>query len=61
MAQAGRMYTIAVTALSLAVIASFALAGGGLYLLLSRRERKQGVLMLVASLVLFGNVLVWTL
>jgi LPXTG-motif cell wall-anchored protein len=61
MAQARAMYTIAVTALSLAVIASFALAGGGLYLLVRRRERKQGLLMLVAALVLFANVLIWTL
>lgn len=55
------MYTAAVTALSLAVIASFALVGGGLYLLIKRRERKQGVLMLVAAAVLFVNVLIWTL
>ena len=55
------MYTVAVTALSVAVIASFALAAGGLYLLLKRRERKQGLLMLVAAVVLFGNVLIWSL
>ncbi|HEX8621366.1 MAG TPA: hypothetical protein VF718_05285 [Allosphingosinicella sp.] len=61
MAQAPAMYTIAVTALSLAVIAAFALAGGGLYLLAARRERRQGLLMLVAALVLFANVLIWTL
>jgi LPXTG-motif cell wall-anchored protein len=60
MAQAWAMYTVAVTALSLAVLAAFALAGGGLYLLVKRRERKQGVLMLVAALVLFANVLIWT-
>ena len=61
MAQARAMYTIAVTALSLAVIAAFALAGGGLYLLIKRGERKQGALMLVAAAVLFANVLIWTL
>jgi LPXTG-motif cell wall-anchored protein len=61
MAQAQAMYTVAVTALSLAVIASFALVGGGLYLLFKRKERKQGLLMLVAALVLFANVLIWTL
>lgn len=55
------MYTIAVTALSLAVLAAFALVGGGLYLLVKRRDGKRGVLMLVAAAVLFGNVLVWTL
>jgi high-affinity Fe2+/Pb2+ permease len=61
MAQARPMYTIAVTALSLAVIAAFALAGGGIYLLVSRREGRQGLLMLAAALVLFVNVLIWTL
>ena len=55
------MYTIAVTALSLAVIASFALAGGGLYLMVGRRDGKRGTLMLAASLVLFAHVLIWTL
>jgi hypothetical protein len=47
------------TLLSLTVLASFALAGGGLWLMLKRRDRKKGVLMLVAALVLLGNVLVW--
>jgi hypothetical protein len=55
------MYMIAVTALSLAVIASFALAGGAIYLLTKRDARRQGVLMLVAAAVLFANVLIWTL
>jgi LPXTG-motif cell wall-anchored protein len=61
MAQAGAMYTLAVTALSLAVIAGFALAGGGAYLLVKRREGRQSVLMLLAAAVLFANVLIWTL
>ncbi|HEX6376676.1 MAG TPA: hypothetical protein VFZ91_13260 [Allosphingosinicella sp.] len=61
MAKAEAMYMIAVTALSLAVLASFALVGGGLYLLVKRRERKQGLLMLIAALVLFANVLIWSL
>ncbi|HEX8261354.1 MAG TPA: hypothetical protein VF547_00610 [Allosphingosinicella sp.] len=61
MAQARSMYTIAVTALSLAVIASFALVGGGIYLLAKRKEGRQGLLMLIAAAVLFGNVLMWTL
>lgn len=54
------MYTTAVTALSLAVIASFALVGGGIYLLAKRKERRQGILMLIAAAVLFANVLIWT-
>ena len=55
------MYTIAVAALSLAMIAGFALTGGGAYLLIKGHYRKQALLMLVAAAVLFGNVLVWTL
>lgn len=47
--------------LSIAVLAAFALAGGGAWLLLKRRDRKQGLLMLLASIVLFVNVLIWTL
>jgi hypothetical protein len=61
MAQAQAMYMIAVTALSLAVIAAFALLGGGVWLLIKRKARKQGVLMLLAAAVLFGNVLTWTM
>lgn len=51
----------AATALAVAVIAAFALAGGGVWLLVKRRQRKQGVLMLIAGAVLLGNVMVWTL
>ena len=48
------------TLLSIAVLAAFALVAGGLHLLIRRRERRQGVLMLIAAGILFGNVLVWT-
>lgn len=54
------MTGFAATLLSIAVVGSFALVVGGLYLLLKGRDRKQGTLMLIAALVLFGNVLVWT-
>ena len=46
--------------LSILVLATFALVAGGLYMLVRRKERKQGILMLVAAAVMFGNVLVWT-
>lgn len=46
--------------LSLAMIAAFCLAGGGLWLIAARREPKKGLLMVAAALVLVGNVLVWT-
>ena len=61
MAQTQPMTGLASATLSIAVLAAFALAGGGVYLLVKRRERKQGLLMLVAALVLFANVLIWTL
>jgi LPXTG-motif cell wall-anchored protein len=48
------------TILSILVLAAFALVAGGLYLLIKRKERKQGLLMLIAAAVMFGNVLVWT-
>jgi LPXTG-motif cell wall-anchored protein len=60
MAQATAMTGIAATTLSIAVLAAFALLGGGTWLLIKRNERKQGLLMLIAAAVLFGNVLVWT-
>jgi len=47
--------------LSLMVLGTFALAGGGLWLLAKRRHRKQGVLMLVAAAVLAGNIAILTL
>jgi hypothetical protein len=55
------MYAVAVTALSLAMLAGFALTAGGLWLLLKRRVPKQGTLMLIMAAVLFANVLIWTL
>jgi hypothetical protein len=48
-------------ALSIAVLASFALTAGGIFLLVRRKDRRQGLLMLVAAAVLFVNVMIWTL
>jgi hypothetical protein len=47
--------------LSIMMIAAFALAGGGAWQVATRRDRTKGALMLVAALVLLGNVLIWTL
>ena len=55
------MAELAATLMSIAVIAAFALAGGGLWLLARGSNRKQGVLMLLAALVVLANVLIWTL
>jgi hypothetical protein len=54
------MSGISATVLSVLMVAGFALAGGGTWLLLKRGEKKKGILMLVAAAVAFGNVLVWT-
>ena len=48
------------TVLSILMLAGFALAAGGLWLVSKGRDPKKGALMLVAALVLGGNVLVWT-
>jgi len=43
------------------MIAAFLLIGGGIKLVRDGEHRRQGVLMLLAALVLVGNVLVWTI
>jgi hypothetical protein len=48
-------------ALGLLMLAVFALSAGGVYLIRARRDRKRGVLMLVAAAVFFANVLILTL
>jgi high-affinity Fe2+/Pb2+ permease len=55
------MGTIASAALALAMIAAFLLAAGGIRLISRREHARQGWLMIVAAMVLVGNVLVWTL
>lgn len=55
------MTGLGATLLSILVIASFLLAGGGVWTILNRGDRKRGVLMLAAAAVMLGNVLVWTL
>jgi hypothetical protein len=54
------MNSVSAVALSLAVLAAFALTAGGAWLIAKRVNRKQGVLMLVMAAVLIANVLVWT-
>ena len=49
------------TFLSLLMLAAFLLAVGGIHLLVKRKDRKKGILMLAAAAVALGNVLVWTL
>jgi LPXTG-motif cell wall-anchored protein len=47
------------TVMSILMLAGFALTGGGLYLLVRRKERKQGLLMLLTAAVMFANVAIW--
>jgi uncharacterized membrane protein HdeD (DUF308 family) len=46
---------------SLAMIGVLALIGGGIHLIRKGQDRKRGWLMIVAALVLFGNILILTL
>lgn len=55
------MLGIANIALSIAMLAVFALGAGGVWLIVKQRDRKRGVLMLVAALAVLANVLIWTL
>ncbi|MGH6781891.1 MAG: hypothetical protein ACREB5_07295 [Sphingomonadaceae bacterium] len=55
------MEGIAGIAPAIAMLAIFALIVGGIYLIRTGRDRRKGVLMLVAAAVFFGNVLLWTL
>jgi hypothetical protein len=48
---------LASTLLSLAVIGVFALVGGGA-LVIRRGDRQRGILMIIAALVLLGNILI---
>ena len=45
---------------TIAMLAAFILGIAGVRLLLAGSDRLRGVLMLLAALVLIGNVLVWT-
>jgi predicted MFS family arabinose efflux permease len=52
---------IGAAAPAIAMLGMLACVGGGLYLIATKRDRKKGVLLLIMSVVLLGNVLVWTL
>lgn len=46
--------------LSVAMIAVLLLGAGGMWMVVRGRDARKGVLMLIAALVLLGNVLIWT-
>jgi hypothetical protein len=52
---------LAATLMSIAMIAAFLVGAGGMWLIVKRRDVKKGALMLVAALVMLGNVLIWTI
>ena len=52
------MSTIASAALALAMVAVLILGIGGVKIV--RRDRQRGLLMLAAAVVIFANVLIWT-
>ena len=45
--------------LSIIMLAGLFLLGGGVWMIAKRRDYKRGLLMLIAALVMFGNVAVW--
>ncbi len=48
--------SMASTILSILMLAGMALTGGGIYAIVKKGDRKRGVLMVVAGLVMFANV-----
>ncbi len=59
MVKGAKMESIASATLALGMIAALILAVGGVRLV--RRDRQRGLLMIAAAVVIFGNVLIWTL
>ncbi|MBA3677216.1 MAG: hypothetical protein H0W74_07410 [Sphingosinicella sp.] len=51
----------AAAALSVMIIAAFLLGAGGARMIVKGKATRKSVLMIVAALVLIGNVLIWTL
>ncbi|MDB5736868.1 MAG: hypothetical protein JWO65_536 [Sphingomonas bacterium] len=46
-------------ALSVAMLAAFALAIGGGFMIVKQRERQKGLLMIGVAIVLVANVMIW--
>lgn len=49
------------TLLSITMLASLLLGASGIWMAAKRRDFRKGILMLLAALVLLGNVLIWTI
>jgi len=55
----GALASVAGAAPAVAMLGCFACLAGGAVLIVRRRERTKGVLMLVMAVVLLANVLIW--
>jgi hypothetical protein len=55
------LVTIAAAAPAIAMLGMFACLVGGVVLIVRKRDRTKGVLMLVMAAVLLANVAIWTL
>ena len=53
--------SMSATLLSVLMLAGIALTAGGSYAIVKRRDRKRGILMVIAGLVMFGNVIIMTI
>jgi hypothetical protein len=47
--------------MAIAMLAACLLIGGGIKLAMRKPDQGRGILMILAALVLVGNVLIWTL
>jgi len=61
MARAASALPMSGTILSILMLAGIALGIGGIYLIGKKRQYKQGWLMIIAAMVMFMNVFVWTI
>jgi LPXTG-motif cell wall-anchored protein len=52
---------MAATILSILMLAGIALLAGGFYLIAKKRDIKRGILMIVAAIVMFGNVAIMSI
>jgi hypothetical protein len=57
----GPLASLANAAPTIAMLAAFACAIGGGWMIARNRDRRKGVLLLVMAAVLVGNVVIWTI
>jgi hypothetical protein len=57
----GIAQAMSATAPAISMLAVFALIFGGIYLWVKKHDRQKAALMLVLAVVIFGNVVIWTL